>query len=183
MNPDVILYAGDDINRFGLLDKNVRKRLMIRNRSKKIGMSVCESLPHDSWMRMRDGEMIRSKGYGHLHDTYYFRIHTSSTARKSGIIDEISRTLWVPGLGDKNGRCSRIRHVQHVAESHPYEGVSAKSLLTRSSFSFKRTCDGAEGVFIDEIPEPWVPGGAVFKDPPCPACCCIHMKAYRPNRY
>ena len=140
MNPDVILYAGDDINRFGLLDQNVRKRLMARNRSKKIGMSVCESLPHDSWMIMRDGEMIRSKGHGHLHDTYYFRIRTSSPARKSGIIDELSRILDAGKGGVQESTVSRMLR-------HPYEGVSAKSLLNKASFSFKRTCDGAEGVF------------------------------------
>ena len=140
MNPDVILYAGDDIDRFGLLDQNVRKRLMARNRSKKIGMSVCESLPHDSWMIMRDGEMIRSKGHGHLHDTYYFRIRTSSPARKSGIIDELSRILDAGKGGVQESTVSRMLR-------HPYEGVSAKSLLNKASFSFKRTCDGAEGVF------------------------------------
>ena len=140
MNPDVILYAGDDVNRFGLLDKNVRKRLMTHNRSKKIGMSVCESLPHDSWMRMRDGEMIRSKGYGPLHDTYYFRIRTSSPARKSGIIGELSRILDAGRGGVQGSAVSRMLR-------HPYEGASAKSLLNKASFSFKRTCDGAEGVF------------------------------------
>ena len=140
MNSDVILYAGDDVNRFGLLDKNVRKRLMTNNRSKNIGMNACESLPHDSWMRMRDGEMIRSKGHGPLHDTYYFRIRTSSPARKSGIIDEISRILDAGRGGVQGSVVSRMLR-------RPYESASVKSLLNKASFSFKRTCDGAEGVF------------------------------------
>ena len=140
MSSDVILYAGDDVNRFGLLDKNVRKRLMTRNRSKKIGMSACESFPHDIWRIMRDGEIIGSKGHGHLHDTYYFRIRTSSPARKSGIIDELSRILDAERNSVQESAVSRMLR-------YSYEGVSAKSLLNRASFSFKRTCDGAEGVF------------------------------------
>ena len=121
MNSDVILYAGDDVNRFGLLDKNVRKRLMTRNRSKKIGMSACESFPHDIWRIMRDGEIIGSKGHGHLHDTYYFRIRTSP---------------------------------------RPESQASLTS-----------------------YPESWMPRGTAFKNPQCPACCDIHMRAYQPNRY
>ena len=125
MNSDVILYAGDDVNRFGLLDKNVRKRLMTNNRSKNIGMNACESLPHDSWMRMRDGEMIRSKGHGPLHDTYYFRIRTSSPARKSGIIGEISRILDAGRGGVQGSVVSRMLR-------RPYESASVKSLLNKA---------------------------------------------------
>ena len=139
MNPDVILYAGDDINRFGLLDQNIRKQLMARNRSKQIGVSACMSFPHDSWRIMPDGEIRIFRVSGSLHGTYYFRIRTSSSARKSGIIDEISRILDAESSGVRGFAASRMLR-------RPYEDTSTKSLLNKTSFSFKRTCDGAEGV-------------------------------------
>ena len=139
MNPDVILYAGDDINRFGLLDQNIRRQLMVRNRSKQIGMSACMSFPHDGWRIMPDGEIRRFRVSGSLHGTYYFRIRTSSSARKSGIIDEISRILDAGSGGVRGFAVPRMLR-------RPYEDTSTKSLLNKASFSFKRTCDGAEGV-------------------------------------
>ena len=139
MNPDVILYAGDDINRFGLLDQNIRRQLMARNRSRQIGVSACMSFPHDSWKIMPDGEIRRFRVSGSLHGTYYFRIRTSSSARKSGIIDEISRILDAGSGGVRGFAASRMLR-------RPYEDTSTKSLLNKTSFSFKRTCDGAEGV-------------------------------------
>ena len=139
MNPDVILYAGDDINRFGLLDQNIREQLMIRNRNEQTGVSACMSLPHDSWMIMPDGEMRRSRVSGSLRDTYYFRIRTSSPARKSGIIDEISRILDAGSDGVQRFAVSRMLR-------RPYKDASTKSLLNKASFNFKQTCDGAEGI-------------------------------------
>ena len=139
MNPDVILYAGDDINRFGLLDQNIRRQLMVRNRSKQIGMSACMSFPHDGWRIMPDGEIRRFRVSSSLHGTYYFRIRTSSSARKSGIIDEISRILDAGSGGVRGFAVPRMLR-------RPYEDTSTKSLLNKASFSFKRTCDGAEGV-------------------------------------
>ena len=139
MNPDVILYAGDDINRFGLLDQNIRRQLMVRNRSKQIGMSACMSFPHDSWRIMPDGEIRRFRVSSSLHGTCYFRIRTSSSARKSDIIDEISRILDAGSGGVRGFAVPRMLR-------RPYEDTSTKSLLNKASFSFKRTCDGAEGV-------------------------------------
>ena len=139
MNPDVILYAGDDINRFGLLDQNIREQLMVRNRNEQTGVSACMSLPHDSWMMMPDGEMRRSRVSGSLRDTYYFRIRTSSPARKSGIIDEISRILDAGSDGVQGFAVSRMLR-------RPYKDTSTKSLLNKASFNFKQTCDGAEGI-------------------------------------
>ena len=138
MNPDVILYAGDDINRFGLLDKNIRMRLMARNRSERIGVRPCQSFSYDGWMMM-SGKLRRASKYSSLHDTYYFRHHTSSRATKAVIVSEISRILGAEDDDFQRFEASGL--LQHADE-----GTSIESLLKKASVNFRRTLDGAEGI-------------------------------------
>ena len=137
MNPDIILYAGDDINRFGPLDESIRMRLMVHNNSKRIGVRPCQSFSYDGWMIM-SGKIRRASKHGSLHDTYYFHLRTSSQVTKSAVISEISRIL---GAGsDDFQRLEASRLLQHTDEN-----TSIESLLKKASVSFRRTPDGAEG--------------------------------------
>ena len=137
MNPDVILYAGDDINRFGPLDESIRMRLMVHNNSKRIGVRPCQSFSYDGWMIM-SGKIRRASKHGSLHDTYYFHIRTSSQVTKSAVISEIFRILGAGG--DDSQRFEAPRLLQHTDEN-----TSIESLLKNVSVSFRRTPDGAEG--------------------------------------
>lgn len=139
MDPDVILYAGDDIDRFGPLDRGTRARLLAGSKSEQARIQACTSLPREGWNVTPDGRARRSTVWSHLPDTYYFNLRVPGPVTKSGIIGEMSRMLR-DGGGDPR-RPGTLRMLW-MAEQ---EGIPVESLLGRASVHFRRTPAGAEG--------------------------------------
>ena len=149
MSPDVILYAGDDVERLGPLDGNVMAKLLTHNRSEQTGIRMCWSLGHASWGVAPGGEIQRRSVSSTLYDAYYFNLDIPGPVTEQIIIDKISNMLNEGQDGPQPSAMQRIRLFADQA------GLSIESLLKKALIYFKRTPSGAEGT-VSLRPEKYV---------------------------
>ena len=149
MSPDVILYAGDDVERLGPLDGNAMAKLLARNRSEQTGIYMCRSLDHESWGVTPCGEIQRRSVYSLLYDVYYFHLNIPGPVTEQAIIDKMSDVL---NEGQDDSQPSTMLPMQRFAN---HAGLPVESLLKKASIYFKQTPSGAEGT-ISIRPENYV---------------------------
>ena len=137
MNPDVILYAGDDIDRLGQLGRSAMARLLKHNRREETGIRQCMSSYHDTWRNTENG-WIKSTGTHSLYDMVYFSLRISNPVTESRVMDVLAKTSQGTDF-----RASGMGHVLQVAKKMD---MSVSSLLKKAEIYFERTPSGAEGI-------------------------------------
>lgn len=130
MSPDVILYAGDDTNRFGPLNDDVRAKLLSLNSGQDC-IHRCQSPYHYSWYVAPDGEIRRQVVCSKLGDTYYFNLRIPGHVVEADIIAEVAHML----NQDRNGfQRAELQNMQRLTNR---EGAPAESLLKDASVHFR----------------------------------------------
>ena len=140
MNPDVILYAGDDVGRFGPLDGNIMARLLTCNGGKQGGIGACWSFIRDSWRVTFDGEVSRWRSRSILPDTYYFNLSDGAPVTKADVVDGLSKMLR------KDADDSQELGAHQMSRFAERQNAPIKSLLNGASIHFRQTRNGVEGI-------------------------------------
>ena len=144
LKPDVTLYAGDDVRRFGPLRTDMLKRLLVENSPVSTGIHACMSLPWKRSVRSSDGTIHHMRYRAELPNTVCFNVKITGKVSKSllrqKISDAIKRTatnrLSIDML--KNTKIvfekkGRVRGILHVPE-HDVDYVAKFAKASRSGF-------------------------------------------------
>lgn len=93
LKPDVTLYAGDDIRRFGSLQTSILKRLLVENKPASAGIYACVSLPCKIPVRSSDGTIHDIRHQAKLSNTACFSVKIAGKVSKSLLRQKISDAI------------------------------------------------------------------------------------------